>query len=57
MQHICLDSYINGCLCFLNTTKLHKTIYTINIDLVVEACMVARQQQKMYNGLILSLKF
>ena len=29
----CLDSYINVCLCCLNTPMLHKSNYTININL------------------------
>ena len=29
-----LDTYINGCLCGLNTSRLHKSNYTIYIDLV-----------------------
>ena len=39
------------------TAKLHKSNCTINIDLAVWACMVARQQHKMFNGLTLNLKF
>ena len=35
MQNVCLDSYMNGSLCFLNTPRLHKSNYTINIHLVV----------------------
>ena len=30
-----LDTYINGCLCGLNKTRLHKSNYIIYIDLVV----------------------
>ena len=35
MQYVCLDSYISGCLCCLNTPMLNKSNYTINTNLVV----------------------
>ena len=34
-KYVYLDTYISGCLCGLNTSRLHKSNCTIYIDLVV----------------------
>ena len=58
MQYVYLDTYTSGSLCDLKRTRLHKSNYTIYIDLVVlEHAWLLGNYKKLENSLILSLKF